>query len=142
MSRVSSRNAGDGLDQTIAAFTADLQRRFSLPLARRPAAFRRRVLRLVNQHLSPACRRSGRPRSAQVDFACAAYFQQQREIAGGTRARLDWPVIASAADPGFDRITNLYRRRVRLAQIRAAVGARVRADQDVARSAPRKALRS
>ena len=82
---------------------AELRSRFPAALARDPEAFRKRVLRLVDQALSLDGRAPGRPRDAGIDAGHALYQQQRREMAMRTRRRLNWPAIASVVCPEIGR---------------------------------------
>ena len=112
------------LDSIIETCVAELRTHSPAALARGPAAFRKRVLRLADRALSPDDHAPGRPRKPAIDAGHALHRQQRREMAMRTRKRLDWLVIARVVDPEFESITDPVYRRVWLGTIRYSVHAR------------------
>jgi hypothetical protein len=121
------KRSADSLDTDIDALVAALREKHATRIARRPHAFKRRVLSLIKSKLPPLPKPSGRPRNLRVTHAAEMYAEQLRERQLGTRARVNWIPIAKACIPGFHGIRSEYVRRGKLGTLRDAVYARRRA---------------
>jgi len=119
--------SADSLEADIERFTEGLRRKYPSRIARRPKAFKSRVVSLVKQNLPPHPKPSGRPKNLRVTRAAEMYAEQLREMKRGRRKRVNWIPIAKACIAGFDQIRSEYARRRKLDTLRDAVYARRRA---------------
>jgi hypothetical protein len=68
------------LPKRVREFTEDLKRDFSHRIARRPKAFKPRLLALISINLPRNPKPTGRPREARITEAASMYLAQLREI--------------------------------------------------------------
>ncbi len=121
------KHSADSLEADVERFTDGLRRKYPGRIARRPKAFKSRVVSLVKQSLPPYPKPSGRPRNLRVTRAAEMYVEQLREMNRGRRKRVTWIPIARACITGFDQTRSEYVRRSKLDTLRDAVYARRRA---------------
>src|SRR2546426_223496 len=114
------------LDAEVKRFAEELSGKYAQRLKLRPHALKRRVISLINHHLPPYPRPTGRPRSNRVTKATEMYLKQQAEIASGNREEVNWMVIALECIAGFGKIQNRYRRERELTKLRNSVHVRVK----------------
>ena len=120
------KRSPDSLDADVEQFVEGLRRKYPSRIARRPKAFKSRVLSLVKASLPPYSKPSGRPRHLRVTRAAEMYAAQEREMQLGRRKRVNWNPIAKACIAGFDKIRTEYARRCKLDTLRDAVYGRRR----------------
>lgn len=111
------------LAKRVQQFTEDLKTGFRRTIARRPKAFRNRVLRLIRVQLPPYPGPRGRPKDPTLTAGFELYRTQKKQIEQGTHThnKLDWPAIARVAHPGFETIKNPHKRRSLLARVRNSI---------------------
>jgi hypothetical protein len=95
-------------------------------LALRPAALKKRIVRLLDAGLLPHRRPSGRPRLQRVNEAVEMYRRQKDAIRRGKLKQVNWNAIALKCIPGYAKIKIEARRRDELKRLRDAVHARSR----------------
>ena len=117
---------GASLPQRVREFTGMLRREFSLRMARRSKAFKRRVLALVAMNLPPYPKPTGRPRQPHVTEAAKLYAEQRRQVEKGVRKTVNWYPIARRCIPGFGAIRSRNTLRAELGRLRDSVYARSR----------------
>ena len=115
------------LEQEVQLFTERLCCSFETQMKRRPAETKRRVLRLVNRHLPPHPRPTGRRPERRITKATEMYLRQREEIRSRRRRKTNWQEIARQYVPDYTKFRSEYRRRLRaeLTKLRNAVYARL-----------------
>jgi hypothetical protein len=113
------------LEALVSEFVQQIRTRYPDRLALRPAALRKRIVRLLNAGLLPHRRPSGRHRLQRVNEAVEMYRQQRDAIRRGKLEQVNWNAIAIECIPGYAKMT-APRRRDELKRLRDAVHARSR----------------
>jgi len=95
-------------------------------LALRPAALKRRIVRLLDAGLLPYRRPSGRPRLQSVNEAVEMYRRQRDAIRRCKLEQVNWNAIALECIPAYAKIRTKPRRRDEPKRLRDTVHARLR----------------
>lgn len=114
------------LESLVSDLVQQIRTHYPDRLTLRPAAVRRRIVRLIDIGLLPFSRPSGRPRLQKVNNAVEMYRRHIEAVRRGDLKRVNWNAIALECIPGFAKIRTEPSRRDELKRLRDAVHARLR----------------